>query len=199
MEDHRALLESNRRWAAGMLETDPELFGRMSKGQAPGFLWLGCSDSRVPASQVAGVGPGELFVHRNIANLVVQTDLNFLSVLQYAVEVLQVKHVIVCGHYACGGVQAAYEGKPHGLIDNWLQPIKSLAREHSGELAKLQPRDAVNRLCELNVEAQVANICRSTVVEGAWKRGQQLKVHGWMYRFEDGLLSEVAGPVEKAG
>ena len=180
-----------------MLETDPQLFERLSKGQSPGFLWLGCSDSRVPASQVAGVGPGELFVHRNIANLVVQTDLNFLSVLQYSVEVLQVKNVIVCGHYACGGVQAAYEGKPHGLIDNWLQPIKQLAKTHSGELAKLQPKDAVSRLCELNVEQQVANICRTTVVEAAWKRGQEVKVHGWMYRFEDGLLNELAGPVER--
>jgi carbonic anhydrase len=197
MQSARDLLESNRRWAGEMSERHPDLFGRLAKGQAPGFLWIGCSDSRVPASQVAGAGPGELFVHRNIANQVVQTDLNLLSVLQYAVDVLKVGHVVVCGHDGCGGVKAALDGKPHGLIDNWLQPIRELAREHADELAKLQPRDAVDRLCELNVERQVANVARSTVVEQAWGRGQQLQVHGLIYQLGDGLLRPLGEPLER--
>jgi len=197
MDDHRALLEGNRRWADGVLAGDPEFFTRLSRQQSPAYFWIGCSDSRVPATEITGMAPGAIFVHRNIANLVLQPDLNFLSVLQYAVDTLQVRHVIVCGHYGCGGVQAAFDGKQFGLIDNWLQPIRRLLRDHADELATLDPGAAVNRLCELNVIEQVANVARTAAVEQAWRRGQPLQIHGLIYRLDDGRLQELVGPVDQ--
>ena len=185
------LLERNRAWAAATVEADPEFFARLAERQAPAYLWIGCSDSRVPANQIVGLPPGDVFVHRNVANVVVHTDLNCLSVLQYAVDVLQVKHVIVCGHYGCGGVQAAVEGVRHGLIDNWLRHVTDVAERHEGELAALPATARFERLCELNVVEQVLNVCQTTVVEDAWARGQELTVHGLVYGLEDGLLRDL--------
>jgi carbonic anhydrase len=186
------LFESNRRWAAGMLQRDPAFFDRLVRQQAPRYLWIGCADSRVPANEIVGLLPGELFVHRNVANVVVHTDLNCLSVLQYAVDVLRVEHVIVCGHYGCGGVAAARRGAPLGLIDNWLRHIQDVQERHRDALDAL-PDDAAgtDRLCELNVLEQAFNACRTTVVQDAWARGQPLAVHAWIYRLSDGLLQEL--------
>jgi carbonic anhydrase len=188
------LLANNRKWAADVTARDPDFFARLARQQAPDYLWIGCADSRVPANEVVGLAPGELFVHRNVANVVVHTDLNCLSVLQYAVEVLKVEHVIVCGHYGCGGVRAALRNDKFGLIDNWLRHIQDVRDGHKPQLDAL-PTEAekVDRLCELNVVAQVANVCRTTVVEDAWKRGQPLAVHGWIYGLKDGLAREL-GP-----
>ena len=186
------LFDNNRKWAAELKASDPEFFTRQSELQHPEYLWIGCSDSRVPASEIVGLLPGDLFVHRNIANMVVHTDMNCLSVLQYAVYVLKVKHIIVCGHYGCGGVAAALGDKEYGLIDNWLLNIRRVYSRHRSEVDGLKdPKVRLNRMCELNVEAQVMNVCQSTIVQRAWKSGQELAVHGWIYNIEDGLLTDL--------
>jgi carbonic anhydrase len=185
------LLERNRAWAAATTAADPQFFAALAERQAPEFLWIGCSDSRVPANQIVGLEPGDVFVHRNVANVVVHTDLNCLSVLQYAVDVLAVKHVIVCGHYGCGGVKATLEGSRHGLIDNWLRHVMDVHEKHADEIASLAPDDRLDRLCELNVVEQVVNVCQTTVVEDVWARGQELTVHGIVYGLHDGLLRDL--------
>ena len=187
------LLDNNRRWAERMTRSQPDFFDRLVGQQAPRFLWIGCSDSRVPANEIVDLAPGELFVHRNVANLVVHTDLNCLSVLQYAVDVLGVEHVIVCGHYGCGGIVAARRGVPLGLVDNWLRHIQDTQERHRAELDALGDEDsALDRLCELNVLDQASNICRTTVVQDAWKNGRRLIIHAWIYRLSDGLLHDLA-------
>jgi carbonic anhydrase len=186
------LIENNRRWAADTVRSDPEFFARLAAQQAPKYMWIGCSDSRVPANQIMGLPPGEVFVHRNVANLVVHTDLNCLSVLQYAVEVLRVEHVIVCGHYGCGGILAADRGAPLGLIDNWLRHIQDIAeRRHDVLAPESDAARRVERLCELNVLEQAHNVCRTTIVQDAWQRGQTLSVHAWIYRLSDGLVQDL--------
>jgi carbonic anhydrase len=185
--DH--LFEKNRAWAAELTRGDPQFFERLVGQQSPEYLWIGCSDSRVPANQIVGLAPGELFVHRNVANVVVHTDLNCLSVLQFAVDVLQVKHVIVCGHYGCGGVFAALRDAKLGLIDNWLRHIQDVGAKHRAQLDALgDEAKRFARLCELNVVEQVRNVGDTTVVRDAWRRGQALAVHGWIYDVRDGLL-----------
>ncbi len=185
------LFDQNKQWSESMREKDPEFFPRLSRLQAPEYLWIGCADSRVPANQVVGLNPGEVFVHRNVANLVVHTDLNCLSVIQYAVEALKVKHIIVCGHYQCGGVQAALQGAELGLIENWLRHIQDVQQKHCDLLNAIEDFDArVNRLCELNVVDQVVNVCRTTILRDAWKRGQEVAVHGWIYGLSDGILRD---------
>ena len=175
-----------------MKEAQPDFFERLVRQQAPRYLWIGCSDSRVPANEIVGLLPGELFVHRNVANLVVHTDLNCLSVLQYAVDVLRVEHVIVCGHYGCGGIAAAHRAAPLGLIDNWLRHIQDTQQRHRTELDAVgDEAKALDRLCELNVLHQAHNVCRTTIAQDAWKRGQQLVVHAWIYRLNDGLLQDL--------
>ncbi|MCL4510809.1 MAG: carbonate dehydratase [Bacteroidetes bacterium] len=192
MRTLKTLFENNTRWADGIKEKDPLFFSKLSKQQAPQYLWIGCSDSRVPANQIVGLLPGEIFVHRNIANLVVHTDLNCLSVIQYAVEVLKVRHIIVCGHYGCGGVKAAMENKDHGLIDNWLRHIKDVRSLHRSELNSLRNEsDRYSRLCELNVVEQVFNVCKTSIVRNSWKNGQELSVHGWIYGIADGILKDL--------
>jgi carbonic anhydrase len=183
------LFEKNRAWAAEMTRQDPEFFTRLSSQQAPPYLWIGCSDSRVPANQIVGLLPGEMFVHRNVANVVVHADLNCLSVIQFAVDVLRVGHVIVCGHYGCGGVLSALRDDKLGLVDNWLRHVQDVRRKHQAELDAL-PGEAARhrRLCELNVTEQVVNVSQTTVVRDAWARGQALAVHGWVYDLADGLL-----------
>jgi carbonic anhydrase len=183
---------ANRRWAREAVEKEPGFFRRLSALQSPELLWIGCSDSRIPANEIIGRAPGELFVHRNVANLVEHTDVNCLSVLQYAIDVLQVKHVIVCGHYGCGGVRAAMSPQPLGLIDNWLRHIRDVHLWNREELAAIEDMNArADRLAELNVEAQVANVCHTTIVQDAWRRGQTLHVHGWIYSLNDGLLRDL--------
>jgi carbonic anhydrase len=189
--DISELLERNRAWAAAMVEEDADFFTALVDRQTPEYLWIGCSDSRVPANQIVGLSPGDVFVHRNVANVVVHTDLNCLSVLQYAVEVLAVRHVIVCGHYGCGGVEAALEGSRHGLIDNWLRHVQDVQAKHAAEISSLPEERRLARMCELNVIEQVANVCQTTVVEDAWERGQQLTVHGVVYDLTDGLLEDL--------
>src|SRR5262245_9869797 len=190
------LLDNNRRWAADVTARDPDFFRRLTRQQAPDYMWIGCADSRVPANEIVGMAPGELFVHRNVANLVVHSDLNCLSVLQFAIDVLKVEHVIVCGHYGCGGVTAALHDDRHGLVDNWLRPIRDTARAHRAELDALPVgRARVDRLCELNVVEQVHNVCETTVVQDAWKRRKRLAVHGWIYRLDDGLLHDLGTSV----
>jgi carbonic anhydrase len=194
------LLASNRAWASRAVATDPDFFQRLIAQQTPRYLWIGCSDSRVPANEIVGLLPGELFVHRNVANVVVHTDLNCLSVLQYAVDVLKVAHVIVCGHYGCGGVQAALRGQPLGLIDNWLRHVQDVAERHRPALAAHQAEaQRVDRLCELNVVEQVVHVCRTTIVQDAWRRQQPLTVHGWIYGLADGLLTDLGLSVESPG
>ena len=190
------LFENNRAWAEGISAEDPAFFDKLTHLQAPEYLWIGCSDSRVPANQITGLAPGEVFVHRNVANVVVHTDLNCLSVMQFAVDVLKVKHIIVCGHYGCGGVRAALTGERLGLIDNWLRHIQDVRDKHAALLASLDDDAASNRLCELNVIEQVANVCGTTIVRGAWQRGQALSVHGWIYHVSDGLLRDLGLCVE---
>jgi carbonic anhydrase len=186
------LVANNRRWAEGVLRGDPDFFRRLAEQQAPKYLWIGCSDSRVPANQIMGLPPGEVFVHRNVANLVVHTDLNCLSVLQYAVEVLHVEHVIVCGHYGCGGIAAACGSAPLGLIDNWLRHIQDVAeRRHSVLAGESDPARRADRLCELNVLEQAHNVCRTTITQDAWHRGQTLSVHAWIYRLTNGLVQDL--------
>jgi carbonic anhydrase len=186
------LLEQNKRWREEALRQDPAFFDKLADQQSPGYLWIGCSDSRVPANQITGLAPGEVFVHRNVANLVVHTDLNCLSVLQYAVEVLKVKDIIVCGHYGCGGVRAALEGQALGLIENWLRHIQDTARVHRADLQGRPDAQARHdRLCELNVIEQVLNVAETTVLEAAWGRGQEVTVHGWIYDIKDGRLKDL--------
>jgi carbonic anhydrase len=185
------LFANNRAWAADMVARDPGFFAELAERQAPEYLWIGCSDSRVPANQIVGLEPGEVFVHRNVANVVVHTDLNCLSVLQYAVDVLGVKHVIVCGHHGCGGVRAALDGSRHGLIDNWLRHVMDVAEKHAAELASLPDDPRFDRLCELNVAEQVVNVSQTTIVEDAWARGQELMIHGLVYGLKDGLLRDL--------
>jgi len=185
------LFDRNLTWATKVKEKNPEFFSQLSKQQAPEYLWIGCSDSRVPANQIVDLPPGEVFVHRNIANVVVHTDLNCLSVIQYAVEILKVKHIVVCGHYGCGGIKAALENTEHGLIDNWLRHIKDVGRYHAEKLNGLKHDDKLNLLCELNVMEQVINVCNTTIVQNSWKKGIELSVHGWVYSIEDGILKDL--------
>ena len=192
MSELKYLLDRNRAWADNIRAQDPEFFSRLSKQQSPDYLWIGCADSRVPANQIIDLPPGEVFVHRNIANVVVHTDLNCLSVLQFAVDVLKVKHIIVCGHYGCGGVKAALENQEHGLIDNWLRHVKDVIRFNAEAFEGLSHAEKLDRLCELNVKEQVANISNTTIVQNAWKRGEELTVHGWIYNIENGILQDLA-------
>lgn len=186
------LFESNRRWAERMRDNNPNFFKELAKDQNPDYLWIGCADSRVPANQVIDQNPGDVFVHRNIANMVVHSDLNCQSVLQYAVEALKVKHIIVCGHYGCGGVTAAFENEELGLIDNWLRHIKDVYHQHFQEIEQIEERgDKINRLCEINVQAQVMNVAHSTFVQKAWKAGQKLSVHGMIYSLEKGHINDL--------
>ena len=204
MKTLKRLFERNRAWAEEIRAREPEFFRELARKQTPEYLWIGCSDSRVPSTQLVDLSPGEMFVHRNVANVVVHTDLNCLSVMQYAVEVLKVRHVIVCGHHGCGGVQAALEGARFGLIDNWLRHVQDVIEKHAAALAAAADDAARLRLlCELNVREQVLNVCRTTVVQDAWERGQELSVHGWVYALEDGLLRDlglcVTCPEEQSG
>ncbi|MFT5605536.1 MAG: carbonic anhydrase [Paracoccaceae bacterium] len=192
MDSSRNLLEYNRQWAARIKADDPGFFEKLSAQQTPEYLWIGCSDSRVPANQILGMMPGEIFVHRNIANVVIHTDLNCQSVIQYAVDVLKVKHVIVCGHYGCGGVVAAMGSAQLGLIDSWLRNIKDVYRRHQTELDALGDEpERLNKLCEYNVLAQLENVCHTTTIQNAWARGQELHVHGWIYSVRDGLIRDL--------
>jgi len=193
------LFAANRKWAAEMVENDPQYFKRLEAIQKPQLLWIGCSDSRVPANQLLRLPPGDVFVHRNIANVVEHTDVNCLSVLQYAVDVLQVKHIIVTGHYGCGGVRAAMGSQPLGLIDNWLRHIRDVHLWNRAELNEIEDMEKrTNRLAELNVETSVANLCHTTIVQDAWRRGQSIAVHGWIYSLADGLLRDLGLAIESA-
>ena len=191
MDTLEHLFEQNVQWAEEIKQQDPQFFTRLAKLQKPEYLWIGCSDSRIPANQIVKMLPGEMFVHRNIANLVVHTDLNCLSVIQYAVEVLKVKHIIVCGHFGCGGVLASMEAQQHGLIDNWLGHIRDVGRYHAEKLDKLEGREKSDLLCELNVIEQVKNVCNTATVQKAWSEGSNLSVHGWIYSLEEGLLKDL--------
>ena len=198
MKDLAHLLENNRKWAARVRTEDREFFDRLAQQQNPHYLWIGCSDSRVPANEITGLAPGEVFVHRNIANVVVQTDLNLLSVLQFAVDLLRVEHVIVCGHYGCSGVRATMAGERIGLADNWLRQVEAVYSKHQSVIGTNGAEaDRLDRLCELNVLEQVVNVTRTTVVQDAWARGQQLSIHGWVYGLHDGLLRDI-GPTVAA-
>ena len=186
------LFKKNREWSEKIRERDPEFFQMLSRQQAPDYLWIGCSDSRVPANEICGSLPGEIFVHRNVANIVVHSDLNCLSVMQYAVDVLRVKHIIIVGHYGCGGVRAALGTKKLGLIDNWLRHVQDVQRKYTDHLACISDESArIARLCELNVIEQASNVCHTTIVRDAWDRGQPLTVHGWIYGLKDGLIRNV--------
>lgn len=192
MQHLENLFNNNRRWAEKIEAEHPGFFRTLAAQQSPEYLWIGCADSRVPANEIVGLLPGEIFVHRNVANVVVHTDLNCLSVLQFAVDVLKVKHVIVCGHYGCGGVRAALEKQEHGLIDNWLRHISDVQRKHQVALREINAHDQkLDRLCELNVIEQVFNVCQTTIVQGAWWRSQPLMVHGFIYGLKDGLLRDL--------
>lgn len=193
------LLQNNRRWADSIKQQDTDFFKKLASQQSPEYLWIGCSDSRVPANELLGLLPGEIFVHRNIANVVVHSDLNCLSVLQFAIDVLRVKHVIVVGHYGCSGVNAAMTQQRVGLADNWLRHVQDVNQKHEKYLGEtLQPRQKLDRLCELNVIEQVVNVSQTTIVQDAWARGQQLTVHGWVYGLHDGLLRELGMTVNSA-
>ena len=185
------LFENNAEWASTLTAKDPDFFRRLSEQQNPEYLWIGCSDSRVPANDIVGLLPGELFVHRNVGNVVSHTDMNCLSVIQYAVEVLQVNHIIVTGHYGCGGVRTAMENREMGLIDNWLRNIKDIYERNCTALEQLEPEARVDRLCELNVMRQVGNVCHTSFVQSAWKAGRELSVHGWIYSINDGVLRDL--------
>jgi len=188
----KTLFENNRRWATKLKNNDPEFFTKLLKQQAPEYLWIGCSDSRVPANEIVGLMPGELFVHRNVANLVVENDLNCLSVLQFAVDVLKVKHIIVCGHYGCGGVKAAINNERLGIADKWLRHIKIIYEQNKMTLSKIANENKlINTLCEMNVREQVLNVSKTSIVQDAWKRKQTLNVHGWIYDISDGLLQDL--------
>ena len=199
MSKLEGLFDNNRAWSNDVKTVDPQFFEKLAAQQSPEYLWIGCSDSRVPANQIVGLAPGEVFVHRNVANLVVHSDFNCLSVLQYAVDVLQVKHVMVVGHYGCGGVRAAYENADNGLIDNWLRNIKDVQFRHQAQIDALDDVDQrVDRLCELNVMSQVENVASTTIVQNAWQRGQELAVHGWIYSLRDGLLQDLDCSIDSA-
>jgi len=187
--DH--LFDNNRTWSEAIRGMDPEFFLELARQQAPKYLWIGCADSRVPANQIVGLMPGELFVHRNVANIVVHTDLNCLSVMQFAVDILKVRHIIVCGHYGCGGVAAAFRRERLGLSDNWLRHVQDVHEKHEKSVNDLPEAQALDRLCELNVTEQVSNVCRTTIVQDAWARGQELAVHGWIYGLHGGLLRDL--------
>ncbi len=192
MKDLQRLLDQNRVWAESIKASDPDFFQTLAKQQTPRFLWIGCADSRVPSTQLAGMKPGEMFVHRNVANLVVHTDFNCLSVLQYAVEVLGVSHIIVCGHYGCGGVKAALDNLQMGLIDNWLRHVQDVMIHYEHHMTGIEGEDKkLDRLCELNVVEQVLSVGRTTIVQSAWGRGQELAIHGWIYGISDGLLRDL--------
>lgn len=192
MSDINRLLKNNKVWSKKIKENHPTFFKELSKQQTPEYLWIGCSDSRVPANEIVGLLPGEIFVHRNIANVVVHTDLNALSVIQFAVDILNVKHIIVCGHYDCGGIKAAIEKKEHGLIDNWLRHIKDVYRYNLKEFTNLKSaKEKINKLCEINVYEQVANVCNTTIVQNAWRNGKDLTVHGWIYGLSNGLIKDL--------
>jgi carbonic anhydrase len=192
MKTLSTLFENNRKWAAQIRESDPGFFPALAAQQTPDYLWIGCSDSRVPANEIVGLPPGELFVHRNVANLVVHSDLNILSVLQYAVDILRIKHVIVCGHYGCGGVRAAMEDHAHGLVDNWLFPIRDIYRQYRATLEAIPDEtERMRRLCELNVIEQVVSVGHTTILRDAWGRGQKTVIHGWIYDLSDGLLKDL--------
>ena len=197
MRTLRHLFDNNRAWSERIRGQDPDFFAKLSRQQAPDFLWIGCSDSRVPANEIVGLLPGELFVHRNVANLVVHTDLNCLSVMQFAMEILKVRHIIVCGHYGCSGVQAALRGDRLGLSDNWLRHVDDVRQKHRERVA--DAANAPDRLCELNVVEQVANVCQTTITRDAWQRGQELSVHGWIYSLQDGLLRDLGTTVNGIG
>ncbi|HJT30295.1 MAG TPA: carbonate dehydratase [Pyrinomonadaceae bacterium] len=199
MKDLHRLLDQNRAWAEDIKANDPEFFQNLAKQQSPKFLWIGCADSRVPSTQLAGMMPGEMFVHRNVANLVVHTDFNCLSVMQYAVDVLKVEHIIVCGHDGCGGVKAAMSNQQFGLIDNWLRHVQDVFHEHEEQLGTISDEnERVDRLCALNVIEQVRNVGRTTIVQSAWQRGQELVVHGWIYGLQDGLLRDLGVSIDNA-
>lgn len=198
MKDLKRLLEQNRAWAETIKASDPGFFESLAEQQNPDFLWIGCSDSRVPATQLVGMVPGEMFVHRNVANVVVHTDFNCLSVMQYAVDVLRVDHIIVCGHHGCGGVKAAMDNLQFGLIDNWLRHVQDVMHTHQEELSLLEDESKrVDRLCELNVIEQVKSVSRTTIVQNAWQRGQQLAIHGWIYGLQDGLLRDLNVSIDR--
>jgi carbonic anhydrase len=203
MPDHdlTRLLENNRQWAAAITAREPQFFARLAEQQAPEYLWIGCADSRVPANEIVGLMPGEMFVHRNVANVVGHTDLNCLAVIQYAVEALKVKHIIVCGHYGCGGVKAALHDSKLGLIDNWLRHVQDVREKYAAHLAAIADEaERLNRLCELHVVEQTINVCQTTILQGAWAHGQAVTVHGWIYGLHDGRLRDldisIAGPEE---
>jgi carbonic anhydrase len=201
MEDPglKRLFERNRAWAKSVKERDPEFFTRLAKQQAPEYLWIGCSDARVPANELMGMAPGELFVHRNIANLVHNIDTNLMSVLEYAINVLKVRHVMVVGHYGCGGVRAAIERQEFGLIDNWLRKIKDVYAANKAALdSEPDPEKRLNLLCEVNVRQQVLNICHTSIVQNAWREGRELAVHGWIYAIADGLLKDLGFTIDSA-
>ncbi|MEO6183041.1 MAG: carbonate dehydratase [Verrucomicrobiota bacterium] len=186
------LFQSNKAWAGQIRQRDPDFFLKLSQQQSPSYLWIGCSDSRVPANEIVGLLPGELFVHRNVANLVVHTDLNCLSVMQFAVDILKVRHIIVCGHYGCSGVKAAFRRDRLGLSDNWLRHLQDVRLKHEKSLASVSGDSAAcDRLCELNVIEQVVNVCQTTIARDAWERGQELTVHGWIYGIQDGILRDL--------
>ena len=191
MENLQYLLDGNLEWTNAIKERDPEYFTRLSRQKAPKYLWIGCSDSRVAANQIINLQPGEVFVHRNIANVVVHTDLNCLSVIQYAVEMLKVKHIILCGHYDCGGIKAALENSEHGIIDNWLGHIRDVVRFNTEKFEGLNHEEKIDLLCELNVREQVTNICNTTIVRKAWKQERELTVHGWIYSIKNGVLKHL--------
>ena len=190
------LIDNNRRWALERTRSNPDFFSRLVSLQAPQYLWIGCSDSRVPANEIVDLPPGELFVHRNVANVVVQTDLNLLSVLQYAVDALKVKDIIVCGHYGCGGVRAALSGAKLGLIDNWLRHVQDVRQKHAARLDGLPENEREDHMCELNVFEQAVNVCETTIVQDAWERGQPLSVHAWIYRLDDGIIRDLEFDVD---
>jgi carbonic anhydrase len=195
--DLQTLLRRNRQWAASLTDTDPQFFSRLAQQQDPRYLWIGCSDSRVPANQILGLMPGEIFVHRNVANVVVHSDLNCLSVVQYAVEVLKVRDIIVCGHYGCGGVAAALRDEKLGLIDNWLRHVQDVGHRHEKDLALAGPAEMqLHRLCELNVLAQTVHVAETTVVQDAWARGQSIAIHGLIYGLDDGILRQLGLSLE---
>jgi len=199
MKNIKRLLDQNRAWANEIKKSDPDFFPALAKQQTPKFLWIGCSDSRVPANQLVGLVPGEMFVHRNVANVVVHTDFNCLSVMQYAVDVLRVEHIIVCGHHGCGGVKAAMQNSQKGLIDNWLRHVQDVIRGHEPALREIGDESKrLDRLCELNVMEQVLNVARTTIVQTAWQRAQELVVHGWIYGLEDGLLRDLEVSIDCA-
>jgi len=197
MKTLKHLFDANLEWATSIKDDDPEYFSQLSKQQAPEYLWIGCSDSRVPANQIVNLPPGEVFVHRNIANVVVHTDLNCLSVIQYAVDILKVKHIIICGHYGCGGIKAALEDQQHGLIDNWLRHVKDVIRFNADSFTGLGHEAQLDLLCELNVKEQVTNISKTTIVQDAWSKGRDLTIHGWIYDITNGILKDLCYDTNK--